>query len=131
LVSTSEDALAIVWDTTSWEVSQRLEGHDASVSNAALDPVRNELATASIDGTVKVWDLDTGVARLTLPGGPFTDVSYSSDGRYLAAATDHGEVQVFMIDLDELVAESESRLTRGFTDAECAQYLHLAECPSQ
>lgn len=131
LVSTSEDALAIVWDTTTWEVSQRLEGHDASVSNAAFDPVRNELATASIDGTVKVWSLDTGVARLTLPGGPFTDVSYSADGRYLAAATDHGEVQVFMIDLDELVAEAGSRLTRGFTDTECAQYLHLAECPSQ
>ncbi len=128
LVTTSEDALAIVWDTTTWEVSQTLEGHDASVSNAAFDPVRNELATASIDGTVKIWNLDTGAARLTLPGGPFTDVSYSSDGRYLAAATDHGEVQVFMIDLDELVAESESRLTRVFTDAECIQYLHLAEC---
>jgi WD40 repeat protein len=95
----------------------------------AFDPIRNEVATASADGTVKVWDLDTATVRLTFFGSaPFSSVSYGPDGRYLVAHNDSGLVQVFMLDLDELVEESATRLTCTWTDAECAQYLRTSEC---
>ena len=129
LVTVSFDGVGVVWDTATWKPVLRLEGHDGDVLGVAFDPIRNEVATASGDGTVKVWDLETGTVRLSFPGpAAFSSVSYSPDGRYLAAHSEGGLVQVFMLDLDELVEESATRLTRTWTDAECAQYLRTAGC---
>ena len=129
LVTASGDGVGVVWDTATWEPIHRLEGHDGDIWEVAFDPIRNEVATASADGTVKIWDLDTGTVRLTIFGSaPFSSVPYGPDGKYLVAHNDSGLVQVFMLDLDELVEESATRLTRTWTDAECAQYLRTSEC---
>jgi WD40 repeat protein/serine/threonine protein kinase/DNA-binding winged helix-turn-helix (wHTH) protein len=129
LTTVSENALGVVWDTTSWAPILRLEGHDHWILNVAYDPSREEIATASRDGTVKIWDLATGTTRLTLEGQPWAGVSYSPDGGYLAAVGEHGPVQVFILDLEELVSVGRARLTRDFTEAECVQYLHVPSCP--
>ena len=129
LVTVSWDSVGVAWDTESWEPVQRLEGHNAEVRHVAVDPIRNEIATASADGTVKVWDLDTGKTRLTFYGlGGFNGVSYSPDGRYLAGINEVGVIQLFMLDLDELVTEAKSRLTRTWSEAECIQYLDTTVC---
>lgn len=129
LVTVSEDAAGVVWDTQSWEPLVELRGHDGWIVNVAFDPVRDEVATASLDGTVKVWDLETGATRLTFTGEPYSYVSYSPDGRYLAAIGEQGPVRVFMLELDELVDEARSRVTRDWTESECVQFLHTAQCP--
>lgn len=130
MATASDDSTAILWDTTSFEPLHRLEGHGAAVLNVAFDPSRREIATASADGTVKIWDVDTGSQRLTLPARQgVTDIAYSPDGRYLAATGPDGFITVYMLDLDELVAEAESRLTRWWSESECLQYLQTEECP--
>lgn len=130
MATASDDTTAILWDTTTFEPLHRLEGHGAAVLNAAFDPSRREIATASADGTVKIWDVDTGSLRLTLPARQaLTDIAYSPDGRYLAAIGQEGFVTVYMLDIDELVAEAASRLTRWWSESECLQYLQTEECP--
>ena len=37
--------------------SQRIEAHEGSVDVAAMSPDGTKLATASLDGTAKLWDL--------------------------------------------------------------------------
>lgn len=131
LATASDDTTVIIWDTTSYQPVHRLEGHTARVLNAAFDPIRPEVATASGDGTVKIWNVETGVLRITLSApAALSDLAYSPDGRYLAAISPEGFVTVFMLDVDELVAEAQSRLTRWWTDAECVQYLQTEACPS-
>jgi hypothetical protein len=38
-------------------------------------------------------------------------------------------VRVYLLSIEELVALARSRLTRGLTDEECQQYLHVDTCP--
>ncbi len=89
LVTASEDPTAVIWDTATYEVVHRLEGHAGAVLGASFDPSRNEVATASFDGTVRIWSLENGTSRLTLPiaSGAGSDVAYSPDGRYLAVVS--------------------------------------------
>jgi WD40 repeat protein/DNA-binding SARP family transcriptional activator len=130
LATASDDTTAIIWDTATFEPVHQLEGHGTAVVSADFDPSRPEVATAGLDGTVKIWNVETGNLRLTLPAqGALSDIGYSPDGRYLAATGPNGFVTVYMLDLDELVAEAESRLTRWWSESECLQYLQTEECP--
>lgn len=107
----------------------RLEGHTAEVFDIAFDPVRAEVATAGGDATIRIWDTESGAARLTLPAaGPVSGVDYSPDGRYLAAATLNGAVSVYMLEADELVEHARQRVTRAFTETECQRYLNRSGC---
>jgi len=47
---------------------------------------------------------------------------------FLGAGLD-GTTRVYAVEVDELVALAQSRLTRWFTPEECRQYLHMDTCP--
>ncbi|HEX3782169.1 MAG TPA: helix-turn-helix domain-containing protein [Pseudonocardiaceae bacterium] len=65
----------------------RLTGHTGPVSGVAFNPVTHTMATASEDGTVKLWDPRTDGLLTTIPvGGPTHDVVFSPDGTKLAFA---------------------------------------------
>jgi WD40 repeat protein/tRNA A-37 threonylcarbamoyl transferase component Bud32 len=74
-----------------------LRGHTDSVSTVAYSPDGQCLASASLDGTVKVWDAATGKELHTLrgPGGPVYGVAYSPDGRRLASGHQEGTVRLW------------------------------------
>ncbi|MBI3242691.1 MAG: protein kinase [Chloroflexi bacterium] len=46
-----------------------LRGHSSGVSDVAFSPDGTRLATASLDGTAKIWDATTGQELFTLPQG--------------------------------------------------------------
>ncbi|CAN5834353.1 hypothetical protein BH23ACT4_BH23ACT4_07530 [soil metagenome] len=129
MVSVGHDATGIIWNTTSFTPLHRLEGHTAFVKAAAFDPTRPNVATGASDGSVKIWDVETGMLRLTLPAqGALTDVAYSPDGRHLAAISPEGFVTVYLLEVEELLEVASGRPTRGWSEAECLQYLQTDEC---
>jgi serine/threonine protein kinase len=63
-----------------------LEGHSKQVNSFAFHPTKEQIASASMDGTVRLWDLETGQQILS-----FSEqihhlhcATFSFDGRHLA-----------------------------------------------
>jgi WD40 repeat protein len=62
--------------------------HSRAVTGLAFSPDGRTLASASWDGTVKLWSVPEGLLVETLPGerGPMSRVAWSPDGRTLACS---------------------------------------------
>jgi len=109
-------------------------GHTDRVWGVADSPDGKRLATASWDHTAKVWDAVSGWELLTLRG--HTDrvwgVAYSPDGKRLATASADETLQIYALDVRELVDLARSRVTRtppSFTLDECKRYFQSESCP--
>jgi WD40 repeat protein len=91
----------------------------------------SRFATASMDGTVRIWDPSSGEQLLVLRGHSalVASVVFSPDGSKLASISADRTVRVWALDLDDLVEIAKGELTRKLTDAECRQYLHIPRCP--
>ena len=120
-----------VWDVRSWERTAAFEGHAGQVFAAALAPDGATVATAGTDGAVRLWDPANGNERLTLHGHEqgVTDIAFSADGTKLVTGGLDGVARVWALDLEDLIAIAEDKLTRGFTEAECREYLRRDACP--
>ncbi len=93
-----------VWDVESRREVRRLEGHESSVIALSFTPDGTRLATASYDGTVRIWSVGTWTTEHVLhhqahkPGNSpdpdgwimVWDVAFSPDGRLLATAGAEG-----------------------------------------
>jgi WD40 repeat protein len=68
---------------------RRLEGHRGVVYSAAFAPDGKTLASASSDGTVRLWDWPAGKLRQTLEPqkGEMVLATYSPDGKTLVCTT--------------------------------------------
>jgi WD40 repeat protein len=73
--------------TTSGAVAFTLKGHAEWILDVVFSPDGTQLATASLDRTIKLWDVATGLEALTLRGhtGAVWCVAFSPDGKRLAS----------------------------------------------
>jgi WD40 repeat protein len=74
-----------------------LRGHTNGVRSVAYSPDGTRLASASLDRTVKVWDVTSGTEVATLRGhtGQVQSVAYSPDGTRLASAAEDTTVKIW------------------------------------
>jgi len=84
-------------------------GHGDQVTQLAFSPSGELLATASLDGTVRLWDLDVGAEMRTLrgPTGWVGSVAFSDDGRRIAAGGLDKVVYIWDVESGELVRKLE------------------------
>lgn len=77
-----------------------LKGHKGRVDDAAFTPDGRRLLTAGQDGTVRVWDRDTGQVTGTFawPVGKPTAVAVAPDGLTAAAAGQKGQIVIWDLD---------------------------------
>ena len=131
LAVTSTDGTVRVWEIETGEILKDLRGHTGTVWGVDFSPDGLQIATAGTDGTVKLWEAETGELLITLTGhtSGVSDVAFSPDGTRLYTASVDGTSRVYLLDIDELMDLARERLSRGFTQEECRQYLHLEACP--
>jgi WD40 repeat protein len=90
------DCLVKIWNIESWE-SRALAGHVGDVLSVRWSTDGTQLASASTDGSIIVWDVKGGVATRTLKGHEDTvrRVCWSPDGRRLASASWDGMIRIW------------------------------------
>ncbi len=110
---------------------QEYTGHTNVVLGIAFSPGGDRIASASLDGTLIVWDVKTGEQLLTLQGSEagITDVVFLPDGRTLAGTNADGTTRLYLLNVEDLVEFAQSRLTRSLNPDECRQFLHQETCP--
>ena len=75
------DHCAYLWDVPNRRSHRILEGHQSQVVQVAFEPSGHLLATTSLDGTTRLWDVWTGEERVAALG---SGVQFSRDGQRLA-----------------------------------------------
>ena len=106
-LTASFDYAAMLWDLTAQppEPVKRLIGHDGPVNDAAF--VSNTRAiTGSDDGTVALWDLETGemLSRFEAHDAKVVDVAVSPDGSRAASASWDRTIGLWRLSDGEMLA---------------------------
>jgi len=85
------------------------EGHRDAITDVEFWPDEKTLASASCDGTVRLWDMVTGeeLKRIRVDNGDLKDVAFCSDGRHFAAANGGMTAQLWDIESEKLVRHFE------------------------
>ncbi len=79
------DGSLVVWSLGPSQPLRRMTGHSAAVTALDVDAA-GRILSASEDGTLRVWNVDTGECQLELTGATswLTCCAFSSDGRWAA-----------------------------------------------
>ncbi|MEI8064716.1 MAG: tetratricopeptide repeat protein, partial [Verrucomicrobiota bacterium] len=96
-MSGGQDNTLRVWDVTSGECLQTLEGHTGSVESVYLSKDGRFALSGSRDRTLRSWDMDTGRSLSTFEGhtGSVDSVCLSEDNRYALSGSGDNTVRLW------------------------------------
>jgi WD40 repeat protein len=78
LVSGSVDCTVCLWDVASGTLRAELTGHTETAYDVAFNPEGSAIFSCGYDGTLKVWDVQTGECVNTLRiEGPYAGMNIS------------------------------------------------------
>ncbi|KAG2054826.1 WD40 repeat-like protein [Suillus hirtellus] len=142
LIAGCEYGPITIFDTATWRLIAVLEGHTYTVSSLTLFPNDRLLASTSLDGTARLWNLDTNLQI----GPPFrhnhTCAAFSPDGKLLFTAG--WEVQnVYIWDIQDIFKTAgledllsipdaqKSKLKNNLSDANATRRPPIRPAPRQ
>jgi WD40 repeat protein len=92
----SEDNTVKVWDVAGGRLLQTFSGHCHAVQAVAVMPDGRSLISASLDGTLKIWDLTEKRDTLTTRHeDDVNDMAVTPDGRFAVSASNDKTLKVW------------------------------------
>jgi G protein beta subunit-like protein len=92
-------------DKASWTPLVNIRAHDSYLLRCVISPDTRQLATASADKTIKLWDTKTWTLSHTLTAHQrwVWDVAYSGDSNYLVSASSDQTAKLWHTGTGEVV----------------------------
>ncbi|CDF39678.1 WD40-repeat containing protein [Chondrus crispus] len=86
LAVTCDDFCIYVYDASTKKLARKFSGHAGSIVDMNFDPLGRRIISASMDSTIKTWDLPSGriIDTLLCVNAP-TSVAVAPSGEYLAS----------------------------------------------
>ena len=99
-IALGDESNLLVMKAPSFELMQLFCGHTAAVTKVEWSPNGQLIASASRDGTVRIWDVETGTPGEVLIGhkSEVHAVGWHPDGERLASADSKGDLRVWRSD---------------------------------
>lgn len=129
VVGTFSGVVSIV-DVNSGRVLTSWIGHQGPIQSIYFCQAGQQIITGSQDGTVKIWDAQSGEERLTLvsQSSPITGLALSPDESRLAVIGEDGSMHIYLLKIDELIAQAKQRVSGWVPSGECQKYLPSDYC---
>ncbi|EOA30454.1 hypothetical protein CARUB_v10013579mg [Capsella rubella] len=88
-----------------WKNYRVIQGHLGWVRSVAFDPSNEWFCTGSADRTIKIWDVATGVLKLTLTGhiGQVRGLAVSNRHTYMISAGDDKQVKCWDLEQNKVI----------------------------
>jgi len=114
------DGSVRLWDLSTGQERQRLEGHRGTVYSVRFDAQGRRLVTAGADATARVWDVASGDELAVLDGheGVVVRARFDPTGDRVVTGSVDGFARVFDVGTGELVAELAGDDLLGVTDVD-------------
>ncbi len=110
-----------------------LEGHENPVAGAAFSPGGQQIVTVSNDGSLRLWDAQSGALLdvLNAHTSPILYVAFSEDGRHIVTASADGTARLWpaFVSTQELIDFAKSELPRCMTTEQRTQKFALGDMP--
>jgi WD40 repeat protein len=130
IATTGADQTVIVWGATGKELLT-ISTHADFDSPVVWSPNGERLATNGDGNSARVWDANSGQELVTLRGhsGAVLSVAWSPDGKWLATGGRDGTVQLYAMEIRDLMELARERLTPYPSEEGCRKFLRVDKCP--
>lgn len=103
---------AIIWNIENVSQTAILSGHQGLIRDMVWSPDATRIVTAGDDGTVRVWDANTGASLSVIDvGTPVTSLAISPNGQFIAVGMAESDGRVLLLDGVSYAQVSEYQVT--------------------
>lgn len=88
---------AKIFNTSTWQPMATLTSHSDVLYSIAFRPNSNDVVTASLDKTIRIWNADSGNLLRTIKdhADAVFGIAFSSDGKFMASASGDRTAKIF------------------------------------